>query len=118
VPFTQTFQGEVREVYNVDGTLILDRRGGTPELAHSLAQIKAHIAALPDLEPAARQRVQDAVDAALAEARSGKPNGGAIKARLDGAAETIKSASGVADSSLKLAETLLAIGKWAVLCLA
>src|SRR4051812_14396534 len=98
MPFTQTYHGNIQEVYNVDGTLLLNRSSGPPDLAQGLARLKAEIAALPDLRPEARKAIEAGIDAALVEAKSAKPDGPAIKTRLDGAAETLKSATGLAES--------------------
>jgi hypothetical protein len=118
MPFTQTYHGPIHEVYNVDGTLMLNRSSGPPDLAQSLTRVKADLAALPDLPPKDRQKIEASIDSALTEAKSGKPDGETIKARLDGAAEAVRSAAGFAESGQKLAETIIAIGKWAALFLA
>jgi hypothetical protein len=70
------------------------------------------------LDSAVRQQIEDAINAALTEAKSGNPDAKKIKTRLETAADTMKSAAGLAESGQKVAEVLLAIGKWAVLFLA
>jgi hypothetical protein len=58
MPFNQTYTGTIQEVYNVDGTLMLSRQSGAPDLASALKQLRAEIDALPSLSPEARKKNQ------------------------------------------------------------
>jgi hypothetical protein len=67
------------------------------------------------LKPA--KKINLSLDAALSEAKSGKPNGRALSEHLESASQTISAVSGLAESGRKMVEVLLSIGKWAALCL-
>jgi hypothetical protein len=115
MPLSQTYHGPVHEFHNMDGTLMVNRSSGPPELAQSLVRVDADFAALPGFPPEDRQKIETSIDSALTEAKSGEPDSGTINVHLDSAlgsaAETVKSAVGFAESGRKLAETIIAIGK-------
>jgi hypothetical protein len=116
MPFKQTFTGAIQEVYNVDGTLMLNRQSGPPDLASALIRLRAEIDALPALSPEERKKIDLSLNAALSEAKSGKPNGKALSEHLESASQTMSAISGLAESGRKMVEVLISIGKWAALC--
>ena len=115
--FEQHFHGPVENVYNVNGDLILSKSSTAPDLARELKTLRAQVAELPKLDAPAKETTVKAVDAAIEEAQKPKPQKIEIQKHLDTAASTIEKTQGVADKGLKLAETLLKIGKWAAVML-
>jgi hypothetical protein len=109
----QHFYKRVQNVYNVDGTLILSAESRTPDLVREIANMRAQVAALDELEGSTRQEVTAELAAAEAESKTAAPKGATIKAHLDSAAGALEGASGVAENAGKLAKTLFDIGKWA-----
>lgn len=108
--FEQHFHGPVEYVYNVNGDLILSRSSNAADLARELKTLRAHLSELRELDAPAKETSVKAVDAAIEESQKPKPQAIEIQKHLDTAASTIE----MADKGLKLAETLLKIGKWAV----
>jgi len=113
MPFTQNFHGTVHNVYNVEGSLILDSRSGREDLERELAKLRAAVAGLPELPEADRRSVETELAAAQAQSASPKPDGAAIKTHLDKAGTTLESATNVVAKAGAFAKTVFGIGTWA-----
>lgn len=111
--FEQHFHGPVYNVYNVNGDLILTEGSTAADLARELRMLRSQVEALTELQTPKGAAVK-AIDTAIAEAEKPIPRGSEIRKHLEAAASTIEKTQGIADKGLKLAETLLKIGKWAV----
>lgn len=111
---TQNFHAEVRNVCNVEGTLILNENSGPDDLARRLGELRSQMIQLPELPPAEKNLAETQIKAAEAEAAKPAPDKKTIKQHLDGAASTIGSVAGVAKSVRDLAGVLVSAGAWAM----
>ena len=112
--FEQHFHGPVENVYNVNGDLILTKGSTATDVARELKTLRTEIAEFKELGAPAKEASVKAIDAAITETQKPKPQPIEIQKHLDTAASAIEKTQGIADKGLKLAETLLKIGKWVV----
>jgi hypothetical protein len=116
--FSQTFNGPVNNVYNIEGDLILGPSSGIADFRSQLVTVSSQIDHDAKLDPSVKEAASAEVQAAHTEAQSVKPDASVIKSHLDKAADAVKSASALTVSAGALAKTLFDLGTWAVHALA
>jgi hypothetical protein len=116
--FNLTFNAPVTNVYNVEGTLILNSQSNATDMTQQLAAIREEIRTLPDVPAEQRQAVETELAAAEAEGAAQRPRGEVIKTHLETAADTLERAKTVAEKAGAFARTLVNIAKWAAVILA